>query len=234
MNWTVWAQVEKMLLDFSIRPIAAVIPANQDVDLMVSAAHADFWGEVRRWQALGWTIALHGFQHLHVTRDAGIVGIAARSEFAGLPSGEQEEKLHRGMAIFAREGIRPTVWVAPSHSFDGVTLPLLQGIGIEVISDGFALAPHCDRDGLLWIPQQLWKFRWRPAGVWTVCSHINRWTSKDIASFHSALKKYRARISDLDSIREVYSRRHRHFMDDVYAGAHLGALSLRRRVGRVA
>jgi len=42
MNWTVWAEVEKMLLNLSIRPIAAVIPANQDVDLMVSAAHADF------------------------------------------------------------------------------------------------------------------------------------------------------------------------------------------------
>jgi predicted deacetylase len=234
MNWEVWAEVEQMLLELSIRPIAAVIPANRDADLMVSPAHPDFWDEVRKWQARGWTIALHGFQHLPLTRESGIVGIAPRSEFAGLPANEQEDKLHRAMGIFAREGIRPTVWVAPSHSFDRITVRLLQGLGFEVISDGFGVAPHRDRNGLLWIPQQLWKFRWRPAGVWTVCCHHNRWTAGNISSFYATLKKYRTRISDVETVRMVYAERQRQFYDDLYSGAHLGALSVRRTIGRVA
>lgn len=230
MNWDVSAEVEHILLELKVVPIVAVVPDNQDPDLRVGPAHPDFWGEVRKWQTRGWTIGLHGYQHKFVTREAGIVGTRQESEFAGLSEEEQKAKLQGATEMFSRERVTPDVWVAPSHSFDQITLRALKQRGVQVISDGFALSPHRDSDGFLWIPQQLWRFRWRPFGVWTVCCHHNRWSKKDIASFRAGVQKYRERISDLRSVVELYSRRHNQVFDDLYAAAHMAALSLRRRI----
>jgi len=230
MNWDVWTEVEHILVELKLAPIVAVVPDNEDPDLKVEPAHPDFWGEVRKWQANGWTIGLHGYQHKFVTREAGIVGIARRSEFAGLSEEEQQAKLQHATEIVRREGVTPDVWIAPSHSFDQITLLVLKQLGFQVISDGFALAPHRDSNGLLWIPQQLWRFRWRPFGVWTVCCHHNRWTKKDIASFRTAVQRYRGRISDLRSVVELYSGRHHQVLDDLYAGAHMATRLLRRQI----
>src|SRR5260370_42375028 len=49
-----------------LKPILAVVPDNQDPMLKVDAPVADFWDRVRQWQARGWTIALHGYQHRYV------------------------------------------------------------------------------------------------------------------------------------------------------------------------
>ncbi len=189
-----------MLLEFSVRPILAVVPSNQDPDLMIQPARADFWSEVRKWQKRGWTIALHGYQHLALTAEAGVVGIAKRSEFAGLSAGLQEEKLRLALKIFAQEEIHPELWIAPAHSFDALTLLALRKLGFTTLSDGFALRPHRDENGMLWIPQQLWKFRWRPAGTWTVCCHHNSWRARDLSLFRKALQKYREQITDLPSV----------------------------------
>jgi predicted deacetylase len=230
MNWDIWTKVEQILLELKLSPIVAVVPDNQDPDLRVAPAHPDFWREVRKWQTRGWTVGLHGYQHKFITREAGIVGLAPRSEFAGLSAKEQQAKLRHATEIFRREGVTPEVWVAPLHSFDQVTLLALRQLGLQVVSDGFALAPHRDSNGLLWIPQQLWEFRWRPFGVWTVCQHHNRWTPKDIASFRTAVQKYRGRISDLRSVVELYSQRHYQVFDELYAGAHMATRLLRRQI----
>ena len=36
------------------------------------------------------------------------------------------------------------------------------------ISDGFYLSAHRDAHEMLWIPQQMWSFQFRPFGLWTV------------------------------------------------------------------
>jgi len=228
MNWDIWSEVEQILVELKLSPIVAVVPDNEDPDLKVGPAHPGFWGEVRKWQTSGWTIGLHGYQHKLITRESGVVGIAQRSEFTGLSQQEQQAKLHRATEIFGREGVTLDVWVAPSHSFDQRTLFALKQLGLKVISDGFALAPHRDANGLLWIPQQLWKFRWRPFGVWTVCFHHNRWTKKDMASFRADVQTYREQISDLRSVVNLYSCRHHQVFDDLYAGVHMATRLLRR------
>ncbi len=189
-----------------------------------------FWEQVRKWQARGWTIGLHGYQHAYITRDRGIVGIQRRSEFAGLSAKVQEEKLRKAVEIFNHEGIVPEVWIAPGHSFDWNTLDALKKVGISAISDGFALAPHIDSPGMFWIPQQLWKFRWRPFGVWTVCCHHNAWTEPDISQFRLAIGKYRREITDFSAVTSAYRHRKRGPMDSLYAKAHFTMLSLRRQL----
>src|SRR5437762_14036332 len=82
MNWPVWVEVERALLEFDVKPIMSVVPDNRDRELEVNEPNRDFWSEVRGWQQRGWTIGLHGYQHRYVTRDAGVVGIHKYSEFS--------------------------------------------------------------------------------------------------------------------------------------------------------
>ena len=141
MNWRVWEEIESVLVQRQLKPVLAVVPDNQDPVLQVDAPAADFWDRVRAWQDLGWVIALHGYQHRYVSRNAGLAARRRLSEFAGLPVETQREKLQRGMEIFAREGIKSRVWIAPGNAFDTATVALLPEFGINVISAGYFQFP---------------------------------------------------------------------------------------------
>src|SRR5262245_40457250 len=93
MNWSIWSEIEAILIEYGIRQILAVVPDNQDPVLQVDSPANDFWKHVRHWQNRGWTIGLHGYQHRYVSSHPGIVTLRKKSEFAGLPVVEQEEKL---------------------------------------------------------------------------------------------------------------------------------------------
>jgi predicted deacetylase len=220
-NWEVWEKVEAVLLEHHILPLVAVVPNNQDESLRVSSPDCRFWDRVRRWQSLGWTIGMHGYQHRFVTADPGIVGLNNYSEFAGISRYEQQLKLESALALFRNEYVEPVIWVAPAHSFDNVTVELLRESGICNISDGFYYAPNVDSIGMMWFPQQLWSFRWRPFGVWTICFHINSWREKEILDFRKNVRRYRAAISSFQLIRDKYSDRKRRPADDVFAAAYL-------------
>jgi hypothetical protein len=199
MNWEVWDKVEALLDDAGIRPIVAVIPNNRDPQMMISAPRADFWQRVRGWQARGWTIGLHGDDHGYITAEAGMIGLNRRSEFAGLPFAEQEAKIVRGLAKFAAEGAKADLFVAPSHSFDRITLEALSLHGVDVVSDGFYLRP-VRRFGMTFVPQQLWRFRPVPFGLWTVCFHHNDFTAEDIDMLARDIRTYRDRIVSVDDV----------------------------------
>jgi predicted deacetylase len=230
MNWKLWREIEAILLERGIAPLLAVVPDNQDPSLVAGEAHPRFWDQVRKWQAQGWTIGLHGYQHRFVSRNAGIVGLHKRSEFAGLPEAEQEYKLSRAVEIFRREQIEPQAWVAPAHSFDETTVKTLKGLGIPVISDGFSLAPHRDSEGMLWVPQQLWKFRWRPFGVWTVCYHHNQWSAADLRKFAQDLAANRGRIANFPEVIAAYGHRAPGWVDSFYGHTHRTVIALRNNL----
>ena len=176
-----------------------VVPDNRDPKLVVGAVRADFWDRVRAWQAAGWCIALHGYQHRYETRNAGLMGINAYSEFAGLPEDVQRDKLVRALAIFQEQGVRADAWVAPAHSFDRVTVRLLLELGLGTISDGFYFRP-VHHLGATWIPQQLWHFRPMPGGLWTVCLHCNRYGEVELNRLQTWLTTYADRITTLDAV----------------------------------
>ena len=207
MNWRVWDAIEAHLVRHGVRPILAVVPDNRDPKLAVDEARADFWDRVRRWQAAGYTIALHGHQHLYVNKDPGLIGVTPQSEFAGLPREEQEAKLRKALAIFEEHGVRADAWVAPSHSFDRTTVSVLADLGVSVISDGLWNWPFTDAGGTTWIPQQLWGFRKRPAGVWTVCNHHNAWSDRRVAEFAASLALHAGEMTDLPTVVKRYGGR---------------------------
>jgi predicted deacetylase len=220
MNWDMWAKLERALIERGVHPLLAVVPDNQDPKLAVGPANPGFWEEVRNWQARGWTIGLHGYQHRFVTQNGGILGIQRRSEFAGLPSAEQAEKLRRAVDIFREQGIQPEIWIAPAHSFDWNTVSALAKLGLPVINDGLAMAPHTDTRGIFWVPQQLWRFRWRPAGLWTICCHHNSWSELQLQQFVADLDRYRDSMTDLSAVKSAYASRQRSVMDNFYSLAH--------------
>lgn len=207
MNWRVWSEIEAALTEHRLKPILAVVPDNRDPKLQVDAPAEDFWDRVRAWQARGWTIALHGFQHKYIAERPGIITLRKNTEFAGVPAGEQEEKLRRGLEIFEREGIKSRVWIAPSNSFDATTVSLLPRFGIRTICDGYCRFPFLWPREVCWVPQQLFGFRPAPPGVWTVCYHHNHWTAADLTRFREGLDRFHADLWSLDDVLRVWSGR---------------------------
>jgi len=199
MNWEVWSQIEALLDKYSIKPILAVVPDNHDPQLMVAPAMEDFWVRVRDWQSKGWTIGLHGFQHRYETNDAGLIGLNERSEFAGLSEAVQSERIKSGIAIMKDQGIVPSVWIAPGHSFDQTTIDSLLENDIAVLSDGFFVRPVVHL-GALWIPQQLWRFRPIPFGIWTVCYHHNSFGAEHLQSLELDILRYRSQIVAINEV----------------------------------
>jgi predicted deacetylase len=207
MNWAVWAKIERILHAERVRPILGVVPDNQDDVLRISAPDERFWDRVRNWQASGWTIGMHGYQHRFVTNESGILRVNEFSEFAGLPVEEQERKVRSGLCVFRSQDVQSSLWIAPAHSFDETTLRVLRTAGFTTVSDGFFIFPHVDELGLTWVPQQLWSFRRRPFGVWTICLHMNGWTENDVRVFRENLILYRDNIASLSEVLEVYGNR---------------------------
>lgn len=235
MNWEVWRQVERQLIDYNIKPIVAIVPDNVDPELIVGPPRADFWDVVREWQASGWSIAVHGFQHQYVTKRAGIMKINAASEFAGVPLDEQRRKLSASVAIFHRNGVAPDCWVAPSHSFDWNTVRCLRELGIRVISDGLSRFPYRDRFDCLWVPQQLWRLAEKREGIWTACFHHNNWTAADAERFAKDVEHFAPRITGLRQIALAYaSSSRRRDPRDFFNGVQtLSAIYRRRLLSRV-
>ena len=198
-----WAEVEALLLRYQIKPLVAVIPNNEDVSLKFDDDDPNFWARVREWQKAGWAIGLHGYNHRYhsISRDKSIVPFHDRSEFVGLSLSDQKEKLVAGMKIFAGQGLVPDLFIAPSHSFDHETLrALLIETPIRVISDGIACGPFKKND-IWFIPQQLWAYKWRPFGVWTICLHPNTITVAELENLESKLRKYPNRFISLSDLK---------------------------------
>jgi len=217
-NWEVWNKVEGLLVDMDVQPIVSVVPDNRDEALRVAASASDFWDRVRTWQSRGWSIAMHGYRHLYVTDNSGLLGINRYSEFAGLPRAVQAEKIRSGLAIFQREEIPVDAWTAPAHSFDAVTLKVLADHGPRLVSDGFTRRPFTDRLGLLRVPQQLSNFVPCRPGVWTVCFHCNSWSREELHRFEHNLERYRPRITALSQIEPEYRGRPVSPCDLLHAG----------------
>jgi predicted deacetylase len=197
MDMEAWTDIEAVLLETGARPILAVVPDCQDRNLMIDPPDPHFWDKVRTWQARGWAIGLHGFQHAYVNDNAGVVGLTAASEFAGLPYQVQHDKLRQGLEIFAREGVHPDVFVAPAHSFDQTTVQVLKDLGIQAISDGMGLGPYTDLLGTTWVPQQFAVMRHMPFGVWTFCYHLNYEPPEAIAALKANLRRHQGSLISL-------------------------------------
>lgn len=228
MNWAMWREVEAIVRDAGIRPIIAVIPDNRDPSFRFETPDPGFWDRVRTWQADGWTIGLHGYQHLYVSDGRGVCGTDPRSEFAGVSRGEQERKLRAAIGVFEQNGVVVDAWIAPNHSFDQLTVDLVRELGIGMINDGFDMWPHRDLRGTFWVPCQLNDFVSRKNGVWTVHYHPNYWDDVRLAGFAADMARFGEQITDVATVTAEYGDRQRSSHDVVYSNYRIARSRLKR------
>ena len=209
MDHARWGKLEAVFDACGVKPIVAVVPDNRDPYLEADAANPAFWSTARAWQDKGWTIGLHGYQHvMHAHQGAQYLPLHPRSEFAGLSMDKQADKIRRGWAEITAQGLRPTIWVAPAHSFDRATLlALRQETPIRIVSDGVARNPF-QLDDCTWIPQQLWSLTPKRDGLWTVCLHPNTMDDAAIARLQDQLRgPFAGKVIGLDAIAMTDRRR---------------------------
>ena len=170
-----WQRMEDILDRYGVKPLVGIIPANADPEIMIDPEDVGFWEKVYRWQEKDWTFALHGYDHVYVTKSGGLNPVHNHSEFAGLIYERQCEKIEKGLMVLKKHGIEPEYFFAPSHTFDENTLnALINKTDIRKISDMIALRPYTMRNGMLVVPCQLGRFRQMPiSGYWTACYHPN-------------------------------------------------------------
>ena len=198
-----WDRFQALIDEFEIRPILSVIPDNRDHRLTLETPDPDFWSRMRALEAAGGVIALHGYRHICESENRGLLPLHRRTEFAGVNESTQQEWIHRGLEILHNHGLNPRLWVAPRHGFDRSTLRALRREGISYLSDGFARVPFV-REGITWIPQQLWKPVNKNRGVWTICIHSNiagNWLVERLRTF---LRDHANQFTSFDRLVEEY------------------------------
>ena len=202
-----WMEIEKILDEFSIKPIVGVIPKNQDEQLKYSKKNQNLWDLIKKWQSKEWVIALHGYNHKCFKIKRGnrqFLPLNDVTEFVGLKNNEQKKKLQKSIDIFRKNGVSPNVFMAPCHSFDIETLNSLRAVSnINFISDGFSFRPYL-RYGFKWIPQQLWKFKLMPFGIWTICLHPSSMSNDNFKSLYKILSIHSKKFVNPNKIISKY------------------------------
>ena len=217
-----WNRLEELLDKYNVKPLVGVIPNCEDAMMESYECDTNFWERVISWRDKGWTIAMHGYNHVYDTNYGGLNPVNRRSEFAGKSLELQKEKIEKGVAIMRKNGINPLVFFAPSHTFDENTLIALQECSdIRIISDTIANEPYTDY-GMTFIPQQSGKVRNLPFKITTFCYHPNMMEEKHFEELELFLCKYHKKFIDFPIINSnrkkdvidkilnlVYMRRHR-------------------------
>lgn len=206
-----WERMEAILDKYRIAPLVGIIPCCKDPEMEKYPADNAFWDTVARWKKKGWVLALHGFDHVYITKEGGLNPAQKRSEFAGVPPEEQKRKITEGVKIFRAHGFEPQVFFAPSHTFDRNTLSALRECSeIRVISDTIASRPYT-LDGFTFIPQQSGVVRRLPFETLTFCYHPNMMQDADFKRLEAFLSEnakqfqsFKAKLTDRK--RSLYDR----------------------------
>ena len=204
MNLDNWNKIDALCLKYSIFPIIAVIPYNTDPNLFFNSDLGDlFISKIRHWASIGFTISMHGFNHdikTHRNDNKSLTDINNFSEFVGLSEIFQTQKIRSSAEFFKRLNIKTDIFVPPCHGYDINTInSLVNSFDSPVLYDGFYLFPHKVKN-LLILPQQLWKFRPFPFGLWTVCLHPNSMNDLDFKNLEINFIKYKKYITKFECI----------------------------------
>ena len=234
MSKASWRAVEELFESMDVQPIVGVIPDCKDPELMIDAHDGNFWDQVQSWARKGWTIAMHGLHHEMLAspkKTASLVPVHRRGEFVGQSLEHQRTVIRASYEMFLAHNLSPTMFMAPAHSFDRVTLEALAiETPIRWITDGVSYRAF-ERFGLNWLPQQLGQLpTYLPPGAWTLCMHPNQMSQQDVREFAIKLGFYKS------IIRRAPSQAHQlpkyGPSDQLFAAAYWSARRLRRLSGQ--
>jgi predicted deacetylase len=226
-----WPRFRELVEEFGIRPILAVVPDNQDAELESSRYDAGFWAEMREMEAVGATIAIHGYRHLCAGRGKSLLGLHYKSEFAGVNLETQRRWIRAGRDILRGWGLNPRLWAAPRHGFDWNTLCALRDEGVGYISDGFARVPFV-RGGITWIPQQLWAPVHKTKGLWTICIHPGTARTADVDQLRAFLMEHSTQFTSFDRVAAEFAVRALGMGERIYQRLASGRVQMRNQRAR--
>jgi hypothetical protein len=92
--------------------------------------------------------------------------------------------------------------------------------------------PHRDRKGMFWVPQQLWKFRKAPFGVWTVCIHPPDKLYRNADFLRQCIRDHKASITCMQAVVQEYAHRKHSLLDTSFA--RLWRAAIRVKTGTIA
>jgi peptidoglycan/xylan/chitin deacetylase (PgdA/CDA1 family) len=194
-----WTKVLGIFNKFNIKVCVGVIPDNRDKNLLKynSEPNSSFWVGVAGLEKYGHVIALHGCTHEYhsINKSESLIPVNPQSEFVGLEYLVQLDKLSRSLAIFSANGFSPKIFMAPSHTFDEVTLRCLSELGIKYVTDGYFFRP-VSFSGIKFIPQQFGSLYRPMLPLQTICLHPNTIMSIDINQLEQYCSRYRDSIAD--------------------------------------
>ena len=201
MCYEKWGRIESLLDKYGVKPMAGVIPHNEDPKQMVDPENENFWQLIQKWEKKGWAIAMHGYNHVYSTKEGGMNPLWNKSEFAGNPLEIQREKIKKGIAIMRDKGLNPKYFFAPSHTFDENTLMALgQETDIRIISDTIAAHPYRLGD-FVFIPQQSGHPTKLPfGGLLTICYHPNTMDDNSFERLEHFIRKHKTEILSFNEI----------------------------------
>lgn len=195
MDWERYNRIEKILEKNGICPLIGVVPFNKDDNLHrcdKPLGEEEFKEYLNGRREKGWTIALHGFNHVYTTKKKGIFPLNNFSEYAGLPYDKQLEMLKRGREKLVEMGFETDIFMTPAHTFDNNTLKALKAIGFKRVTDGFGKTPYV-RDELIFYPisRKRTECISGKAGFTTMVLHTNTMQDKDIDNFEKTITENR-------------------------------------------
>lgn len=196
-----WNKIEEILDVYEIKPIVGIIPNNEDKELInKNKKDSFFWEKTRKWQSKGWTIALHGYNHVYITNEGGVNPVNNRSEFAGVSLNIQRQKIRDGINIFKTNNLNAKVFFAPFHTYDINTLEALKTESdIRIVCDTVANDIYKEKD-FYFIPQQSGTVRRLPFKVVTFCYHPNNMSEYDFKKLENFIKKNKFEFKSLSNI----------------------------------
>lgn len=151
MDWDKFLTFKNLLDEYDIKPLIGVVPANQDKTLSLNPPREDFWDYIKQLQKEGWMVAMHGFNHVYDSKQAGMFPLNHFSEFAGHSLETQLGKIKQGKAILEQNGIVTDFFMTPAHTYDANTLNALKQNGFKNVTDGFGEIPY-EWQGLIFYP----------------------------------------------------------------------------------
>ena len=110
MNNDNFLKIEALFKKYKIKPLIGVIPKNEDKKLVkFGLVKFDFWNKIRELKVNGWTIAMHGSNHVYETKESGILKYPKKSEFSGLSTNKQRNKIDQQVKQLFRNTNREVV-----------------------------------------------------------------------------------------------------------------------------
>lgn len=209
MNYDQFKRAEKLLDRYNVKPLIGVIPDCKDPDLCIENESPHFWEYVNNLKIKGYTIAMHGLNHVFDSKTRGTINTSYKSEFAGHSVEVQLAKLLKGREILEKHGIFTDIFFAPAHSYDRNTIRALKLAGFKYLSDGKSSKPYV-LDGIKLLPTRNYNIlRFVPILYGTYIFHTHEWVSKekekDFSILERLLNEHCGNIVTFDEYAEIYT-----------------------------